>query len=807
VALWLAFLSSLSQVPQYFQPVLGLLKSALAKAPIDTANESWTVPLAQHQEGMVLAGHVSSHWEQWRELMPDRVDVWRDILRQGWRDPKHDPEFDYSEGSAERPTGHISQSDILMGSELDKLEKLGIHEPFSLEEVDLSRPFHVSRHGLVEKTDEDALPNGEWRLVLKAWRISENENPGTFQGPTDSHLAEWLDPGAWMMRLDAKKFFHQMRCREKNRQLFSFYHPVTRRLRRYTCMVMGAAGGSKCAQKIMAAVASHLGATLQIKIFVYCDEGISSHAVKLMSYLQHMVYVLVLMYLGIILNFPKSDGAFPSQQRVFIGVMASTNPLRVSPSPGRLRIIRARASRVLESITTGRPMSGTLLRQLLGSARSCLRLHQTVALWSIKINAVVRQHAMRHGQSTRQFAASVDRSALQWIVSEIRFLTESHPDQEWRFAMKQLSADHIFVTDASEWGMGGEGVSPSLKGLNMHQFYTPEVQAEHHNFQEGVAPVEYLNLIHDEGWVPHGTLMTPQFFEVLTDNVTIMSFFLKLRTKSLPLARYFRRWVPVWHQRGWMLTSRHVVKLTMDTAFSVDGWGRKFSAWWERALPMLLLATIRRCLGIPVSTTLLDLFSTYTVRRSNKWVSGSMDTREPKALWHDAFHPLKRWNPALNDLINLEWLLYGFPPDRQVTAVMDRVAKDECASFLLVSRFSSTFPVERVCRMSISPLCFFVIHPSNLEPPEGFGHAPMLEGPLVTFVAVILSGQSDKRKAFLKPLSMECCGDGTSKGDQMPYAATTLDGHLGSVSSRARGCIRFASPRLLLAYTLSRCGR
>ena len=801
---WVAFLSSLSPAPPCFQPVIEMLRAALSGQPVDVDSDAWAFPLQEHQKDMVLAGHVSSHWEQWRDLMPDRVDIWRDILKQGWRDPKKDPEFDHSEGSAGPPQGHVSQEDKLIGSELDKLELLGVHEPFSLEEVDPAHPFHVSRHGLVEKTDEDAMPNGEWRLVLKAWRISENEDPGTFQGPTDGQLAEWLDPGAYMMRLDAKKFFHQIRCRKKNRQLFSFYHPVTRRLRRYTCMVMGAAGGSKCAQKVMAAVAAYLGAVHEIKIFVYCDEGISSSNDKLVAFLQHLVYVLTLMWLGFILNLPKCDRKSPAQQRVFIGVMASTSPLRVSPSPGRLRIIRARASRVLEAVKTGRPLSGTLLRQLLGSARSCLRLHQTVALWTIKINAVVRQHAIRHGQSKRQFAAVVDRSALQWIVAEIRFLSESHPGQEWRFALAQTSSDHVFVTDASEWGMGAQGLSPSLLGLNMHQFYTPEVQSEHHNFQEGVAPVEYLNLVHEEEWVPHGTATTPQFFEALTDNITIMSMFLKLRTKSLPLAKYFRRWIPVWHQRGWMITARHVVKLTMDTVFSVDDWGRKFSAWWERAIPSLLLSSLVMFFRLPPLTVLLDLFATYTVRRSNRWVSGTPDTREPKALWHDAFHPLRRWNSVLNPLIKPEWVLYAFPPDRQLTAVLERVTRDACSSILLVSRFSSSFPLTKICQLSISPMCFFALHPSNLEPPEGFAHAPMLEGPTVTFVAVILSGQAGKRKAFLKPLTKPCYGDDMSREDQMPYAATTLDGHHGLVSSKASGCIRSASPLLLSAYFSSK---
>ena len=192
---------------------------------------------------------------------------------------------------------------------------------------------------------------------------------------------------------------------------FPFCHPVTRRPRRHTCTAKGAAGGSKHAQKVMAAVAAAcLEATQSIKIFVCCDEGISPDNNKLVSFPQRLVCVLTLMCLGFVLNFPKCDRKSPAQKRVFIGVMASTDPLRVSPSPGRLRIIRARASRVLEAIKTGRrTTSGTLLRQLLGSARSCLRPRQTVALWTIKINAVVRQHGMRHGQSKQQFAALLDR--------------------------------------------------------------------------------------------------------------------------------------------------------------------------------------------------------------------------------------------------------------------------------------------------------------------------------------------------------------------------------------------------------------
>ena len=54
--------------------------------------------------------------------------------------------------------------------------------------------------------------------------------------------------------------------------------------------------------------------------------------------------------------------------------------------------------------------------------------------------------------------------------------------------MAQTDSNHVFVTDAQKGAWGGQGLSPSLLGLDMHQFYPPEAQLEHHNFQEGGGP-------------------------------------------------------------------------------------------------------------------------------------------------------------------------------------------------------------------------------------------------------------------------------------------------------------------------------
>ena len=65
------------------------------------------------------------------------------------------------------------------------------------------------------------------------------------------------------------------------------------------------------------------------------------------AHLRQAVSTTVKVVLGIKLNWEKTDLSGPSQQRIFLGILADTVRLRVSPSPGRLRLLREKAQSIL----------------------------------------------------------------------------------------------------------------------------------------------------------------------------------------------------------------------------------------------------------------------------------------------------------------------------------------------------------------------------------------------------------------------------------------------------------------------------
>lgn len=180
-----------------------------------------------------------------------------------------------------------------MGAELDKLEALGVHESFQWSELNKKYPYYVLKHAMIPKTDEDGHENGEFRMIVLGDYISQNEDVPKFRGKTDSDLALFLRRDQFLMRLDASKMFHQFGCRKHNRQLFLFYHPVTRELRQYVVLSMGIAGGSRVANLASQLIADKISA-LHIPTFSYCDELLTQQETRTLSYVAHMIFVFFL---------------------------------------------------------------------------------------------------------------------------------------------------------------------------------------------------------------------------------------------------------------------------------------------------------------------------------------------------------------------------------------------------------------------------------------------------------------------------------------------------------------------------------
>ena len=803
VTIWRDFVSSAYGLdPACSRAAVGLLDQAIAGEPVDVRSTAWSAIMQQHQSRIPLAGCINLAWQTWRHYMPDRPDIYSDILQKGWKDPKLDRSFRYDLHQGSQPTGRPSPTDVVMGQELDKLFLLGVTaRACDVPEVS-GYPTHIMEHGLVPKLDQDGYPSGEYRMILRGRYARSNEDVPTFSGPTDSQFAEFLDLDAQLMRSDGKKMFHQFRARQSQSQLMRFYHPVSGELYCYLAMCMGISGGSRVAQMCTGAICRWMGVNLSIPAFSYCDEFINKRQGRLMSFLQQIVTVSVLIMFGVRLNWEKTDLALPCQQRIFLGILADTTRLRVSPSPGRLRPLREAARSILEDWLAERPVSASRLRSLAGSARSCLRLHSTMGFRTIKITAALRQHAQRHSPSRADFRRPLQRSAIQWIASELRFLALSHPMEEWRFANRHRDVPpSTFVSDAAEWGFAATGLSDSLRGFDMHLFYQTEVQDHSHNVQEGLAPLLYLDALWDQNILGPGTPGRPVHVQSLLDNQTSVSALERLRTKSLPLAKECIPRVIAWHAQGWVISALHVIKEMMDTQYSVDQIGRlKSLTRMFRGLPQHLFDQLahklRSVMGVIPPKRWVDMFTTFTIRKSNLYISASTESRQPKPLWHDGFNPLFRWNSS-NPRLQPNWGLYLFPPDRQVSAVIDRLTADLSPCCLLVCQFGRHVPMDRIEAIQMSPVVFFAMHPDAMIPPESFRHAPKLGGPVLTFLGVILSARSSPFEGMDRTSTNSLSRGGTLRPELRAWPPIILDGHDGALSHTARDYIRSTSERIL----------
>ena len=803
VIAWRGFVSAAHGADRsWTAPVLELLDRALAGSPVDVNSTAWSAAMQRHQAQIPLTGCINQVWEVWRHYMPDRPDIWDDILRKGWKDPKLDLDFRYDRHQGTPPSGVPSEEDLIMGKELDKLHLLGVTALVADVPEVPGFPTHIMKHGVVPKLDEDGYPSGEYRMMLRGRYASSNEDVPSFSGPTDSQFAEFLRLGSYLFRADGKKMFHQFRARRSQSQLMRFYHPVTGKLYCYLAMCMGISGGSRVAQTVTSAIVRWLKATLAISEFSYCDEFIGGASRALPAYIRQAVSTTVKVILGIKLNWEKTDLAGPSQQRIFLGILADTVRLRVSPSPGRLRLLREKAQSILTDWLAGTPVSASRLRSLAGSARSCLRIHSTMGFRTIKITAALRQHSQRHGPSRADFRRPLQPSAIQWIASELRFLATSHPMEEFRFASRHRDVPPAtFVSDASEWGFAAHGLTDQIRGFNMHLYYAAEDQDHSHNVQEGLGPLLYADALWDQQVLPPGQFGYPVHIQALLDNQTAVSAIERLRTKSLQLAKELIPRVIAWHDQGWVWSALHLIKETMDTAYSVDRIGRlKSLTRMFRGIPQHLFDQIEHQVGAqmatPPPTRWVDMFTTYTVRKSNLYVSATTESRIPKPLWVDAFHPLFRWNSS-NLQLDPRWGLYLFPPDRQVSAVLDRLTADQSPCCLLVCQYGRHVPMERIETLQVSPVVFFAMHPDVMIPPESFRHAPKLGGPVCTFLAVSLSASCSRLEDTATMSSGSSSPVGMSRLAPKVWLPIILDGHDGVITHTARDYIRSSSGRRL----------
>ena len=777
---------------EYMAPAHQLMQRALDGHPIDVTRTDWAdlIPPALRADGH-LAGCMSRHYEQWREMAPDRCDLWR-MLRNGWNDPKIDPGYPYAATSAAQPPRSDSQRAI--EEQYPKMLEMGVItrviDPPSTPLSD--NQYHILRNAPQDKYDENGILSDEVRVVTATKQESSNEDTPKYRGTAPDDFCRWVQPRNVALKGDLSKMFWQVRATHGQSSRMMFYWEA--QLFKWTVMVMGMAGSGYWATNITNVIRSYLRVKFWMDMFTYVDEWIQQHPVTLMTYLNQVFTVITLVWLGARPNMTKTQlsferGSTPTES-LFIGIMANSMINRVSPAPARVTSIRTQATAIERDWRAGRPVPWAQLRQLKSRIISCQRVHFLAGFLTVRMATVHRQFLRKWGSSKSSHRATIPHDTLQYVMSEVQYWAVMPESESWRPARYPLTSATV-VVDASTYRMAMNGRSSNLTGFFFTAPMSPIERQTSHNAMEALSAVRGVPVLLRDGHLPGGTPQSPKLLSVLADNVTTVQAFNRLTTTSLFIAAMmvtFMRWQAENH--FWVSGYYHPKKL-MDTqkvkrglaaGMTTDEASRVFGGMWTRAIPMHLFNQVCTHFGIPKSRV-IDMFACCQSTRVQRFVSRTPDIQN---LWTDALSPIFPWDHTTNPHISPTDILYCFPPPKILPKVIQRM--EHTSNFvLLVARFDTTLPAQLVQSQQGSPPLVFGIEVSDLIPPEG-PEAPAMVGERMTLLASLFSPPSSSRvEPNLRPSAKLSVPDGDQHRTTPSQESVLSPGsRLGRIGSTAK---------------------
>ena len=773
------------------EPARQLMRRALDGHPIDASRTDWAdaIPPELRADGH-LAGCMSRHYQQWREIAPDRRDLWI-MLRNGWNDPKIDPGCPRAATSAARPPRSDSQRAI--EEQHPKMLELGVIakviDPPTIPTS--SNQHHMLRNAPQDKYDENGILSDEVRVVTATKQESMNEDTPSYRGTTPDDFCRWAQPGNVSLKGDLSKMFWQVRATHNQSNRMMFYWES--QLFQWMVMVMGMAGSGHWATSITNVLRSHLRVKFWMDVFTYVDEWTLQHHLTLMTYLNQVFTVITLVWLGARPNMVKTQLAFERgrtpTESLFIGIMADSMINRVSPAPARITAIRRQASMVERDWKAGRPVPWAQLRQLKARIISCARIHFLAGFLSVRMATVHRQFLRQWGSSKQAHRAIMPHATLQHVASELRHWAVMTEAESWRPARHPLPSGTV-VVDASTCRMAMNGRSQNLREFFFTAPMSQEERQTSHNAMEALSAVRGVPVLIRDGCLRGGTPQSPELLVVLADNVTTVQAFNRLTTTSLFIAAMmirFMRWQAAnhfwvsgyYHPKALMDTQK--VKRGLAAGMTTDEASRTFGGMWSRATPMHLFDRVCAHFGVP-KARVIDMFACCQSTRVERFVSRVPDIQN---LWTDAFNPTFPWDHATNPHISPSDILYCFPPPKILSKVIDRM--ELTSNFvLLVTRFDATLPTQLVQSQQGSPPLTFGIEVSELIPPEG-PDAPAMDGERMTLLASLFSPPSSSRvERNLRPSAMLSVPDGSQPriglSQESVLSPASRLGRIGSVA-------------------------
>ena len=775
----------------YMVPVLDLFRRALSGHPIDMSRDDWAslIPDAVKADGP-LAGCLSRHHDQWREIAPDRRDLWR-MLRNGWHDPKVDQDCPHAATSAAPPPRSTGQ--IAIEQQYPKMQQMGVIAPVMDPPVTpiSSNRFHILRNAPQDKKDEHGNVTDEVRVVTATKSESSNEDMPKYRGTSPDDFSRWIKPRQVTLKGDLSKMFWQVNATKSQRDLMMFYWGD--RLFQWTVMVMGMAGSGYWATNITNMVRSYLLVRFLIDIFTYVDEWAVQNTKLLICYLEQAFTVTTLVWLGARPNMAKTQLAF-SPDRVptitlFIGITADSMLNRVSPSPARMGVIREQAAFILREFHSGRGVPWSELRQLKARITSCTRIHMLAGFLTVRMSTVHRQFLQKYGSSKPAHRAEIPSSVIQYTARELQYWAVHPVADAWRPACYPTPSE-TGVVDASTYRMAMHG-----RSLRLQEFFfsMPMTEAEReisHNAMETLTVTKSVPVIVRDGHMRPGSALHPVGMDVLADNVTTVQALNRLTTNSIFIAEMMVEFIRWQAANNFWVSGYYHPKALMDSQKAQAGLGvgmttdeasRTYGGLWARAIPMTIFNRVCDHFQIPPATV-IDMLACNNSARSPRYVSRLPDMGN---LWTDAFNPLFPWDCQSNPHINQNDVLYCYAPPKIIARVMARM--EHTSNYvLLVTRFDSSLPARLLQSQQGFPPLTFGVEIKDLEAPEG-PSAPILTGGRMTLLASLFSPPSSSlQETHLKPSARLSVADGPqpqiSPNQQYVLSPVSRSGRVGSAA-------------------------
>jgi hypothetical protein len=745
---------------QALLPSIHKLQGAVEKEgrKIDCSDFGYFEGLEASLRLIPFVGGANSRWARWKKLSPPDKQVWEEILRRKWQDPKHKPpeEFVYDQATPCSP----HEAAKMVQSEQEMWD-LGVLE---FEPAPLS-PGCLLRHFPVPKDD------GTFRIVVDAKQASENEATPRFKGRGPADLLRFLKRDHKYARTDAKKFFWQVESRPRQRpyqRLHSAVYPG--RIARFRSMPMGYKGPPRVAHELMKVVEHRLDTLFSVEVYTYVDELLNGNESTAGCYLDTFITRTVLTWLGIHTNFKKSDAMVPTRTTQFCGVRSDSRNGAAAASRERLSSIRTLATEMVEVRPTGHHMS-----RLLGSVRTLGFIHLKQSFSSIGCSKVLGAFIGRHGGRRRELKASrITEEEWGQIRDELAYWSAPNPDDEWSlWPPTQLPVARV-TCDASNYGWAGEELSLRPPFITQDWFVRTERQLSH-CAMEYLAATRTVKALVSTGQLPKGSVQVPVLVQVRSDNQTTVTAINKMRSRNAEICKIAVPFTQYLRVNCMQLEAVHVVKQEMDDDHMVDRVGRLRSRVWDRCLPEKLFQQVLLQLGCSGSP-ILDLAATAASTQSEAYVSRRPDG---EARWCNMLSEL--WDPIQNNKIRPEEQLYVFPPANLLDKVLRHVEQSRCTSVVVVFPVWSRPFLRTICSMLRSEVILFQGGPQLLVPPEGEYIADQVTLASWTWGAALIGCSSSDSSApptvGVKRLSMQ---PSLVDGNPVTASSTTQVGSDGS---------------------------